>query len=80
MAVLDVENMVRHYGYTLTGWAENFRANSPRLDPEKYSDRFKRMWLYYLECSAAAAFASAGALFQILFAKNYPPPMPLQRV
>lgn len=80
MAVLDVENMVRHYGYTLSGWAESFRANSRRLDPEKYSDRFKRMWLYYLECAAAAAFASAGALFQILFAKNYPPPMPLQRV
>jgi cyclopropane-fatty-acyl-phospholipid synthase len=80
MAVLDVENMARHYGYTLSGWAESFRANSPRLDPEKYDDRFKRMWLYYLECAAAASFASAGGLFQILFAKNYPPPMPLQRV
>lgn len=80
MAVLDVENMVQHYGHTLTAWARNFRANGPRLDPEKYDDRFQRMWLYYLECAAAAAFASAGALFQILFAKNYPPPMPLQRV
>lgn len=80
MAVLDVENMARHYGYTLTEWARRFRANAPRLDPEKYDDRFQRMWLYYLECAAAAAFASAGGLFQILFAKNYPPPMPLQRV
>ena len=39
-----------------------------------------RMWQYYLECAAAAAFASAGAIYQILFARNYPLPMPLQRV
>ena len=80
MAVLDVENLVRHYAFTLKEWTRNFERNSSRLDGDLFDDRFKRMWQYYLECGAAAAFASAGALYQILFAKNYPPPMPLQRV
>ena len=80
MAVLDVENLVRHYGYTLRAWTRNFQRNSPRLDGNRFDDRFKRMWQYYLECAAAAAFASAGALYQILFARNYPAPPPLQRV
>ncbi|MEK6301930.1 MAG: class I SAM-dependent methyltransferase [Acidobacteriota bacterium] len=80
MAVLDVENLVRHYAFTLKEWTRNFERNSPQLDADLFDDRFKRMWQYYLECAAAAAFASAGALYQILFARNYPPPMPLQRV
>ena len=80
MAVLDVENLVTHYGHTLRAWTNDFVSNSPRLDGSRYDDRFKRMWQYYLECSAAAAFASAGALYQIQFARNYPPPLPLQRV
>ena len=80
MAVLDVENLVRHYGYTLRAWTRNFVQNQHRLDESRYDDRFKRMWQYYLECAAAAAFASAGALYQILFARNYPAPPPLQRV
>lgn len=79
MAVLDVENLVTHYGHTLRAWSDAFVRNSDRLD-DGYDDRFKRMWLYYLECAAAAAFASAGALYQVVFARNYPPPLPLQRV
>ena len=79
MAVLDVENLVTHYGHTLRAWADAFVRNSERLD-SGYDDRFKRMWLYYLECAAAASFASAGALYQVVFARNYPPQLPLQRV
>ena len=71
MAVLDVENLVRHYAFTLKEWTRNFERNSSRLDGDLFDDRFKRMWQYYLECCAAAAFAAAGALYQILFAKNY---------
>jgi cyclopropane-fatty-acyl-phospholipid synthase len=71
---------VRHYAFTLKEWTRNFERNSLRLDGDLFDDRFKRMWQYYLECGAAAAFASAGALYQILFARNYPLPMPLQRV
>ena len=80
MAVLDVENLVGHYGLTLRAWAKDFVNNSAHLDAKRYDDRFKRMWQYYLECSAAAASASAGALYQVLFARNYPPPSPLHRI
>jgi len=80
MAVLDVENLMHHYGFTLRAWTRNFVRNSPQLDSSRFDDRFKRMWQYYLECAAAAAFASAGALYQILFARNYPTPPPLKRV
>jgi cyclopropane-fatty-acyl-phospholipid synthase len=80
MAVLDVENLMRHYGFTLREWTRNFQRNAATLDGNRFDDRFKRMWQYYLECAAAAAFASAGALYQILFARNYPAPPPLQRV
>ena len=80
MAVLDVENLIAHYGPTLRAWTNDFLNNSSRLDGNRYDDRFKRMWQYYLECSAAFAFASAGALYQVLFARNYPPQPPLQRV
>lgn len=79
MGVLDVENLVTHYGHTLQAWTNDFLSNSSQLDANRYDDRFKRMWQYYLECSAAAAFASAGALYQVLFARNYPQ-TPLQRV
>jgi len=81
MAVLDVENLVAHYGPTLRAWTVDFMNNHTKLDGKRYDDRFKRMWQYYLECSAAAAFSSAGALYHVLFARNYPPPSsPLQRV
>lgn len=80
LGVLDVENLVQHYAYTLKEWAGNFQRNRHRLDRTRFDDRFQRMWQYYLECAAAAASASAGALYQVLFARNYPPPMPLQRV
>jgi cyclopropane-fatty-acyl-phospholipid synthase len=73
MAVLDVDNLVTHYGYTLRAWTNDFLNNHERLDSSRYDDRFKRMWQYYLECSAAAAFASAGALYHVLFARNYAP-------
>jgi cyclopropane-fatty-acyl-phospholipid synthase len=80
LAILDVENMIRHYGYTAARWLENFRAHRARLDPERYDEAFQRMWEYYLSGAVAAARASDAALYQVLFAKDYAAPMPLQRV
>jgi cyclopropane-fatty-acyl-phospholipid synthase len=80
LAILDVENMIRHYGYTAARWLENFRAHRARLDPERYDEAFQRMWEYYLSGAVAAARASDAALYQVLFAKDYTAPMPLQRV
>ena len=80
LAIRDVENMVRHYGYTARRWLERFRANRHRLDQEKYDARFQRMWEYYLSCAIAGARASESTLYQLLFMKDYAAPMPLHRV
>jgi cyclopropane-fatty-acyl-phospholipid synthase len=80
MAVRDVENMRTHYAYTAKHWLERFRANRHRLDASRYGERFARMWEHYLHSSIAAGFASDGALFQVLFMKDYTRPIPLVRV
>lgn len=80
LAILDVENFIRHYGYTARHWLNRFRANKHTLDQKKYDARFQRMWEYYLSCAIAAAWASDAALYQVLFARDYAAPMPLHRV
>jgi cyclopropane-fatty-acyl-phospholipid synthase len=80
LVVRDVENMVRHYALTAQRWLERFRENAHTLDPVKYDARFRRMWEYYLNCAVAGALASDGALYQVLFAKDYAGEMPLHRV
>ena len=80
LAILDVENMIRHYGYTAARWLENFRANRARLDAKRYDESFQRMWEYYLSGAVAAARYSDAALYQVLFAKDYAAPLPLHRV
>lgn len=78
--ILDVENMIQHYGYTLLHWLRNFRAHQGRLDPARYDETFRRMWEYYLQCGIAAAFAADAALYQVLFAKDRTARAPLARV
>lgn len=80
LAILDVENIVRHYAYTVLHWLQRFRENQHVLDPVKYDVSFRRMWEYYLHCGIAAAFASDSAVYQVLFTRDYAAPIPLRRV
>jgi cyclopropane-fatty-acyl-phospholipid synthase len=80
LAILDVENMARHYAPTTHHWNENFQRNYHKLDHKKYDQTFKRMWEYYLSCGVAAASATDGALYQVLFANSYKIEIPYQRV
>jgi cyclopropane-fatty-acyl-phospholipid synthase len=80
MPIHDVENIVRHYAPTARRWLENFQRNYPKLDHKKYDERFKRLWEYFLSCSAAAATASTGSLWQVLFANSHKIDIPFQRV
>ncbi|HXW06831.1 MAG TPA: class I SAM-dependent methyltransferase [Vicinamibacterales bacterium] len=80
LAVLDVENIVRHYGCTVARWLERFRENAGRLDPVKYDGRFRRMWEYYLSCGIAAAAVSDSAVYQVLFTNDCTLELPLARV
>jgi cyclopropane-fatty-acyl-phospholipid synthase len=80
LAVLDVENITRHYTSTLQHWLERFQKTKGGLDPKRYDDTFMRMWEYYLNCGIAASQASDGALWHVLFTNDYALPFPLQRV
>jgi cyclopropane-fatty-acyl-phospholipid synthase len=79
-AVLDVENLVRHYALTAHGWLERFRANRHLLDARRYDETFCRMWEYWLAAGVAAARASDAALYQVLFHNDRTAPIPLSRV
>ena len=80
LAILDVENMVRHYGVTCERWLERFRAARARLDPARYDRRFQRMFEYYLSLCIAAARASDGALYQVLYGNDFAADHPFARV
>jgi cyclopropane-fatty-acyl-phospholipid synthase len=68
LAIVDVENMVRHYALTGRRWLERFEQNASGLDGGKYDERFKRMWRYYFACGIAATDnGSDTALYQVLF-------------
>lgn len=75
LEVLDVENLRRHYALTLDVWAERFDRNWDRiraLDPERFDERFRRIWRVYLY-GCAEMFRSPNGrthLFQVLFSKG----------
>jgi len=80
LAILDVENLVRHYACTVERWWERFRANYHKLDQGKYDATFKRMWEYYLACGIAAARVGECALYQVLFTNDHARDLALRRV
>jgi cyclopropane-fatty-acyl-phospholipid synthase len=75
LEVLDVENLRRHYALTLDVWAERFDRNWERiraLDPQRFDERFRRIWRVYLY-GCAEMFRSPNGrthLFQIVFSKG----------
>jgi cyclopropane-fatty-acyl-phospholipid synthase len=75
LEVLDVENLRRHYALTLDEWGRRFDANWPRiqaLDPQRFDERFRRIWRVYLYGCAEMFRSPAGHthLFQIVFSKG----------
>ena len=75
LEVLEVENLRRHYALTLDDWTEKFDAHWEAIramDPDRFDDRFLRIWRTYLN-GCAEMFRSANSqtnLFQILFSKG----------
>jgi cyclopropane-fatty-acyl-phospholipid synthase len=80
LAVLDVENVARHYAPTARAWLARFRANRHTLDPVRYDAAFLRMWEYYLALCVAGASATDGAVWQLLVTPDYRRPLPMIRV
>ncbi|WP_317931361.1 cyclopropane fatty acyl phospholipid synthase [Halioxenophilus sp. WMMB6] len=63
----DWHNFGQDYDLTLMAWAENFQRAWPELDAN-YSQRFYRMWLYYLYGCAAFFRSRRGQLWQLVLA------------
>jgi cyclopropane-fatty-acyl-phospholipid synthase len=75
LEIVDIENLRRHYALTLDVWAERFDRHWERiraLDPDKFNERFRRIWRTYL-IGCAEMFRSPASqthLFQIVFSKG----------
>lgn len=61
----DWHNFGPDYDKTLMAWHKNFEAAWPELK-DKYGERFRRMWNYYLLSSAAGFRARQTQLWQIV--------------
>jgi cyclopropane-fatty-acyl-phospholipid synthase len=75
LEVIDIENLRRHYAPTLDAWAERFERRWPEiqaLDPQRFDERFRRIWRSYLVGCAEMFRSPAGYthLFQIVFSKG----------
>lgn len=62
----DWHNIGADYDRTLMAWYENFKRAWPLL-AEEYSERFERMFTYYLNACAGAFRARDIQLWQVLF-------------
>jgi cyclopropane-fatty-acyl-phospholipid synthase len=67
--VEDVKNIGPSYDPTLLAWEENFRRAWPRF-ADRYGERFRRMWRFYLLSCAGAFRARSLQVFSILFSKE----------
>jgi cyclopropane-fatty-acyl-phospholipid synthase len=75
LEILDIENLRRHYALTLDVWAERFDRNWERiraLDPQRFNERFRRIWRVYLYGCAEMFRSPVGRthLFQVVFSKG----------
>jgi len=67
--VEDLHSFGPHYDKTLLAWYDNFDSNWYKLK-DKYSERFYRMWKYFLVPSAGSFRARRNQLWQIVLSKN----------
>lgn len=65
----DLHNFGSDYDLTLMAWYRRFYSSWPKLS-DKYSERFKRMFTFYLNACAGAFRARDLQLWQICFTKG----------
>jgi cyclopropane-fatty-acyl-phospholipid synthase len=56
MKIVHLEDIAGHYARTLRDWRANFDRNEQKVRALGYSERFLRMWRYYL-CYCETGFA-----------------------
>jgi cyclopropane-fatty-acyl-phospholipid synthase len=67
--VEDIKNIGPNYDPTLLAWEKNFCRAWPRF-ADRYGERFRRMWRFYLLSCAGAFRARSLHVFSILFSKE----------
>jgi cyclopropane-fatty-acyl-phospholipid synthase len=68
-ALEDICNIGANYDSTLLAWNENFQRAWPRF-ADRYGERFRRMWRFYLLSCAGAFRARSLQVFSLLFSKS----------
>ncbi|MGB4110450.1 MAG: cyclopropane fatty acyl phospholipid synthase [Desulfomonilia bacterium] len=68
MVIEDWHNFGPDYDKTLMAWYENFEKHWPELQ-DRYSERFHRMWRFYLLSSAGAFRSRSIQLWQVVMTK-----------
>jgi cyclopropane-fatty-acyl-phospholipid synthase len=77
-AVVDVENLRRHYARTLEHWLERFERAAPRIR-SMADERFVRTWRLYLASSLASFRTGWCQLYQVVFARQDDAKLPWTR-
>src|SRR5437763_1607697 len=72
LEVVAIENLRRHYALTLDAWIDRFERNWEKIhaiDPQRFDERFRRVWLAYLYGCAEMFRSPHGRthLFPIVF-------------
>jgi cyclopropane-fatty-acyl-phospholipid synthase len=65
----DWQNIGPHYEPTLMAWFSNFRAGWDRLQG-RYTDRFYRLWSYYLRACAGSFRARYNDVWQLVLSRE----------
>lgn len=72
----DVQNFGIYYYPTLMSWHARFNKSwkaLTKINPDKYTERFRRMWNFYLLSSAGGFKSRDMQLFQIVLSKSRKP-------
>ncbi|HHQ14970.1 MAG TPA: cyclopropane fatty acyl phospholipid synthase, partial [Chromatiales bacterium] len=66
----DWHNFGVDYDRTLMAWHERIERAWERLDPQRYDERFRRMWRFYLLACAGAFRSRHTQLWQVVLSKG----------
>jgi cyclopropane-fatty-acyl-phospholipid synthase len=78
LAIVDVEDLRRHYARTLEHWLARFEEHRAEV-LRRFDERFARSWRLYLAGSIAAFRTGSLQLFQVLFARSRSDRLPWTR-
>jgi len=72
LIITHIENLREHYVHTIAHWRANFNKHREQVLKlgGQYSERFMRMWEFYLYSVEASFRTGPCQLYQVLFQKE----------